>query len=83
MKLRLDWLALLTFTLVLPVAAGESPAVARVTILTPGRPISPDLFGVFFEDLNYAADGGNQTGAENRFEHNKARDGSTFCSAVA
>ncbi len=24
----------------------------------PGKPISPDLFGVFFEDLNYAADGG-------------------------
>lgn len=23
-----------------------------------GRPISPDLFGIFFEDLNYAADGG-------------------------
>lgn len=24
----------------------------------PARPISPDLFGIFFEDLNYAADGG-------------------------
>ncbi|MBP7052399.1 MAG: alpha-N-arabinofuranosidase [Phycisphaerae bacterium] len=24
----------------------------------PGKQISPDLFGVFFEDLNYAADGG-------------------------
>ena len=24
----------------------------------PGKPISPDLIGVFFEDLNYAADGG-------------------------
>ncbi len=24
----------------------------------PGNPISPDLVGVFFEDLNYAADGG-------------------------
>src|SRR5204863_8105589 len=23
-----------------------------------GKPISPDLFGIFFEDLNYAADGG-------------------------
>src|SRR3954467_8161114 len=23
-----------------------------------GKPISPDLFGVFFEDLSYAADGG-------------------------
>ena len=24
----------------------------------PGKPISPDIIGVFFEDLNYAADGG-------------------------
>ena len=24
----------------------------------PAKPISPDLFGIFFEDLNYAADGG-------------------------
>lgn len=24
----------------------------------PGKPISPDLVGVFFEDINYAADGG-------------------------
>lgn len=24
----------------------------------PGTPISPDLFGIFFEDINYAADGG-------------------------
>jgi alpha-L-arabinofuranosidase len=23
-----------------------------------GKPVSPDLFGIFFEDLNYAADGG-------------------------
>src|SRR5512145_2815638 len=29
-----------------------------VQVSAPGKPISPDLFGVFFEDLNYAADGG-------------------------
>ncbi len=23
-----------------------------------GKPISPDLFGLFFEDINYSADGG-------------------------
>ncbi len=38
-------------------------ALAQQTTITiqadqPGKPISPDLFGVFFEDLNYAADGG-------------------------
>ena len=44
--------------------AGISPGVhaekATVTIQAcgPGKPISPDLVGIFFEDLNYAADGG-------------------------
>ena len=28
------------------------------TILQNGKPISTDLFGVFFEDINYSADGG-------------------------
>lgn len=32
--------------------------VIEVDTSSPGTPISPDLFGVFFEDLNYAADGG-------------------------
>ncbi|MER7789254.1 alpha-L-arabinofuranosidase C-terminal domain-containing protein [Streptomyces sp. NPDC097640] len=32
--------------------------VVEVDTRAPGTPISPDLFGVFFEDLNYAADGG-------------------------
>ncbi|TWT73610.1 Extracellular exo-alpha-L-arabinofuranosidase precursor [Posidoniimonas polymericola] len=30
----------------------------RIDATRPGKPISGDLFGVFFEDLNYAADGG-------------------------
>jgi len=29
-----------------------------VDVGAPAQPISPELFGVFFEDLNYAADGG-------------------------
>jgi alpha-N-arabinofuranosidase len=29
-----------------------------ITLSQPRKPISPDLFGIFFEDLNYAADGG-------------------------
>lgn len=32
--------------------------VVEVDTGAPGTPISPDLFGVFFEDLNHAADGG-------------------------
>lgn len=31
---------------------------ANVTVDGAGKPISPDLFGIFFEDINYAADGG-------------------------
>jgi alpha-L-arabinofuranosidase len=33
---------------------------ATVTVLgeRSGKPISPDLFGIFFEDINYGADGG-------------------------
>jgi alpha-L-arabinofuranosidase len=33
-------------------------AVVEVDAAAPGTAISPDLFGVFFEDLNHAADGG-------------------------
>jgi alpha-L-arabinofuranosidase len=38
-------------------------AQARQTTVTvqagaPGKPVSPDLIGIFFEDINYAADGG-------------------------
>jgi alpha-N-arabinofuranosidase len=44
-------------------AANESATQTPTTIISidlaqPGKPISPDLFGIFFEDLNYAADGG-------------------------
>ena len=37
-----------------PAAAAD----VTVTVAGPPKAISPDLFGVFFEDLNYAADGG-------------------------
>lgn len=44
--------------------ASTSPSGTRAASMTtididgPLKPISPDLFGIFFEDLNYAADGG-------------------------
>ncbi|MGA2060838.1 MAG: alpha-L-arabinofuranosidase C-terminal domain-containing protein [Thermoguttaceae bacterium] len=58
-----------TFTLVsarVANAAGapgqtDSPATKAVVKIhgsQPGKDISPDLFGIFFEDINYAADGG-------------------------
>lgn len=40
----------------LPVSA--APTQVTVDAAAQGKPISPDLFGIFFEDLNYAADGG-------------------------
>lgn len=49
--------------LIVAVCLATSAASARPVSLTiqagrPGKPISPDLVGVFFEDLNYVADGG-------------------------
>ena len=38
--------------------AADQPTTITVQAGVPGKPISPDLFGIFFEDLNYAADGG-------------------------
>lgn len=38
--------------------ADIDPATLRVNVTDPGKPISPDLLGVFFEDLNHAGDGG-------------------------
>lgn len=40
----------------------SQPAIGSATVTIdlkrPAKPISPDLWGIFFEDLNYAADGG-------------------------
>ena len=40
-----------------PIAAGQAVTV-RVDVAHPGAAISPQMFGVFFEDINFAADGG-------------------------
>jgi len=42
------------------IAGAETPAPLALTVdvAALGKAISPDLFGIFFEDLNYAADGG-------------------------
>ena len=42
----------------LPAAALAQPITLMIDASAPGKAISPDLVGVFFEDLNYAADGG-------------------------
>ena len=38
--------------------AQGNAATVTIQIGKDGKPISPDLFGIFFEDLNWAADGG-------------------------
>ncbi|MEN6306174.1 MAG: alpha-L-arabinofuranosidase C-terminal domain-containing protein [Anaerohalosphaeraceae bacterium] len=54
------WIAqrLLTVMLLAVSTAYADPIELTVQAGKPGKPISPDLVGVFFEDLNYAADGG-------------------------
>ncbi len=36
----------------------HSPAIINVDLAHPGAAISPQMFGIFFEDINFAADGG-------------------------
>lgn len=40
------------------IPAAECDALVTVQAGDPGRTISPDLVGIFFEDINYAGDGG-------------------------
>ena len=40
------------------VAPGKTPTVIAVDAAHPGPSISPTMFGIFFEDINFAADGG-------------------------
>lgn len=49
------------------VAAHAAPATVEIDASAPGKPISPLLMGIFFEDLSYTADGGLYAGlVENR-----------------
>jgi hypothetical protein len=58
------WISTSLFTVTTPAFAqvSHTPASAplrlEVDLAATGKPISPDLFGIFYEDLNYAADGG-------------------------
>ena len=44
------------FSAVMPVAAQDN--VVTVEAAKPGSAIQPTMYGIFFEDINYAADGG-------------------------
>lgn len=51
-------LALSVSSLALVSYAAPKPAVITVDASHPGAAISPRMFGIFFEDINFAADGG-------------------------
>ncbi|WCJ58062.1 alpha-L-arabinofuranosidase C-terminal domain-containing protein [Fontisphaera persica] len=56
---RLRWaVALAAWACSLATGFPAQPVSLAIKAGEPGRAISPDIFGVFFEDLNYAADGG-------------------------
>ena len=64
----------------LSVAAFAQPIAVKVDVAAPGKAVSPDLVGIFFEDLSHAADGGLYAElVQNRdFEYSAAdRDGWT------
>src|SRR5512138_2044005 len=48
---------LLALALPSPASAGTAPVIT-VKADQPGHPISPVLWGIFFEDINLSADGG-------------------------
>lgn len=62
------WLAFFLIALALPNVVGQRAATAThseknsyvitVDLAHPGAAISPKMFGIFFEDINFAADGG-------------------------
>ena len=56
-KLRTLISAVFLATIAMPCSA-QTPAVLTVDAVHPGAAIAPTLFGVFFEDINFGADGG-------------------------
>ena len=57
----LKWIVLVAMAAAISSSAENSLSAAGVTVTVQAdqqKAISPDLFGIFFEDINYAADGG-------------------------
>ena len=48
----------LSFCLQAPLVAAQNKATVTVQVDKPGAEISPTMFGIFFEDINFGADGG-------------------------
>jgi len=54
---KLTCLLLSCFLMIVTASAQPNQSTAKIKVPA-AKPISPALFGIFFEDLNYAADGG-------------------------
>jgi alpha-L-arabinofuranosidase len=54
------WMALLSLVLFQGslISNAQRPTLINVDLTHPGAAISPQMFGIFFEDINFAADGG-------------------------
>jgi alpha-N-arabinofuranosidase len=53
------WCAILILASVQPAGRGQqNPTIIRVDAAHPGAAMSPQMFGIFFEDINFGADGG-------------------------
>ncbi|HWT66383.1 MAG TPA: alpha-L-arabinofuranosidase C-terminal domain-containing protein [Terracidiphilus sp.] len=57
-KRFLNLLLLVLAPAALAAQASSNPVVIRVDAAHPGAAIAPNMFGIFFEDINFAADGG-------------------------
>ena len=56
-----NWLAILVLAILpvwLPGQSQQNAAVISVDAANPGAKISPSMYGIFFEDINFGADGG-------------------------
>src|SRR5262244_2509284 len=51
-------LALVFFSVFPSIQGQQPPTVIAVDAAHPGPAISPEMFGIFFEDINFGADGG-------------------------
>src|SRR5215510_2012336 len=50
--------ALLIAGLVMPALFGQAPATLKVDLSRPKAPVSPTLYGLMTEEINYSYDGG-------------------------
>jgi len=57
-KYLFAFLALVSFCAFPSIQGEQSPTVIAVDAAHPGAAISPAMFGIFFEDINFGADGG-------------------------